>query len=305
MNSENMFSDYKHEVLRSYELKRNLGTLSSDLTHPSPGKIKRQCRVIFETRPAKNDMKILSDFFGHQANETEYLKSIKSFDVDKFKPVANFLKGDVKNPDERIIELVAWLIDFSPRPFKFGFAPEGTKTDGELPGGNLSEGLRDEELKNTLGGAGKLTLNQQPPKTKSPAHRFLAFRRPLFWAISLFVIAGIGISVKRPNTMNSLFSASTGCMYWTGENYTAIACDRDVSDTLVIGLNENKLDNFRKIVDLASISENDIGKVWYYKIRRDEIECYTGSGRHPVFPGKDLKPLTKYMYGKYILPLKK
>lgn len=301
-----MFSDYKIDVLDCYERKRKAGSLSSDLTHPSPGKIKRQCQVVFETRPAKTDMKIIADFFGHQESETEYLKAIRTIDVDKFRPLVSFVKGTVKDPDERIIELLAWLIDFKPRPFKFDYKSERINTDNDLSKVDSLAELTELEQQGISGGEGYVKMIPEMQGKSGWSKAALAIvKRPVFWVPASFVIATIRISLKRPEVISTFLGTSYGCMYWTGTNYTAVACDKVVADTLVIGLNESRLTNFRKIVDLASVDESDVGKVWYYKIHRDEIECYTGSGRHPELPEKHLKPLTKYMYDKYIYPLKK
>ena len=59
---------------------------------------------------------MLKEFFGMAVNEELSDLTIKKCDVDKFKPVCNFLRRK-NNTREKNIELLAWLIDFKPRPF--------------------------------------------------------------------------------------------------------------------------------------------------------------------------------------------
>ena len=45
-----------------------------------------------------------------------------------FRPVVNFMLRKTKKPDEKVIELLAWLINFEPRPFNYGkkYIPDDT-----------------------------------------------------------------------------------------------------------------------------------------------------------------------------------
>ncbi|MGE9310792.1 hypothetical protein ACLOAU_04080 [Niabella sp. CJ426] len=58
----------------------------------------------------------MKSFFECPLNEELHPSRIKRFDIDKFKPLQNFLKKPV-NTREKNIELLAWLIDFKFRPY--------------------------------------------------------------------------------------------------------------------------------------------------------------------------------------------
>ena len=90
--------------------------MSRYLDQPTPGKIKKASKFIIRERDHKNDLHILSTFF-NKPNDTNFILFLNKIDADKFKAVQNFLLGETKNPEEDLIEFVAWLIDFQPRPY--------------------------------------------------------------------------------------------------------------------------------------------------------------------------------------------
>lgn len=59
---------------------------------------------------------MLRSFLEKPDNEDISESAIRRFDPDKFKPLNNFLKKGT-NTDLKNIELLAWLIDFRPRPY--------------------------------------------------------------------------------------------------------------------------------------------------------------------------------------------
>ena len=115
-----MFASYKALVLNAYQKKRDEGKLSPSLERPTPAKLKEECITVFIERYSKKDDKTLKSFFGPIKEVDEYVKLIKRVDTTKFKPLDNFLKGKTSEPDEKNVALLAWLIDFEPRPFKYG-----------------------------------------------------------------------------------------------------------------------------------------------------------------------------------------
>ena len=94
---------------------------------------------------------------------------------------------------------------------------------------------------------------------------------------------------------------STQCMYWTGDQYQSVGCSVKVDHATVIALDKQKLVGLKRINRLDTITEKDLGKVWYVKIKQDSAEFYTDSGTYPLNTKKRLMPMTPYILNKYIL----
>lgn len=292
-----MFSDYKLEVLNYYEMERIAGSLSSDLTYPSPAKIRRQCRVVFETRAAKNDMKIIADFFGQQENDTEYLRVIRSFDVDKFRPVVNFIKGAVKDPDERVIELLAWLIDFRPRPYQFGFSTSEVKlglTETSPDPLGRSQELSNAEAEVIVGGQNDIANpvgRMEDIRTEKTGQPSIKNFKGAIIALSVAIAVAIGSFI--------FHKYNPECMYWDGHRYVAVECDVIVAGTDVIRLEETAIQNLKWITNADTISKKHIGKIWY--IRNDHmVELFTSGGLYPLDRKRRLFPLSKTIFNNYV-----
>lgn len=96
-----------------------------NLTHPTAAKLRNECLILFKRGLDRADTRMLKSFLGWSDKEEIYESAIKRFDPDKFKPLNNFLKKGIKT-DEKNIELLAWLIDFRPRPYsKYQFGSGG------------------------------------------------------------------------------------------------------------------------------------------------------------------------------------
>lgn len=115
-----MLEDYKKAVISNYHNKKEIGELSLNLSHPTPRKVKDECLIVLRSRTQKKDEPFIRDFFNSGVESNDYSHSITRFDVDKFRPLVKFLKGLIEDTDPRNVELLAWIIDFEPRPYKFG-----------------------------------------------------------------------------------------------------------------------------------------------------------------------------------------
>jgi hypothetical protein len=111
-----MIEKYKSEVLLCYEQKRDAGELTSSLTLPTPAKICKEVRLLLASACDNADLRTLKDFLELPFDKPFLDVAYKKWDVDKFKPLCTFLKRKI-NTREKNIELLAWLIDFRPRPF--------------------------------------------------------------------------------------------------------------------------------------------------------------------------------------------
>ncbi|RKR82859.1 hypothetical protein BDD43_3050 [Mucilaginibacter gracilis] len=111
-----MMEQYRADIWQFYQYKKSSGELSLNLKHPTAAKLRNECLLLFRKGLDKSDYRMLRSFLERPDKEEIYESSIRRFDPDKFKPLNNFLKKGT-NTDEKNIELLAWLIDFRPRPF--------------------------------------------------------------------------------------------------------------------------------------------------------------------------------------------
>ncbi len=130
-----MFSDYVTLVMQDYEKKRGENKVPPGLIHLSRAQMREDCIATCENRYSrKTDEIALQGFFGKGYDKGDALIKIKESVADKFRPLEYFLKGKTKEPGKRIIELLAWLIDFDQRPYELGKKYAVVETPPAEPG---------------------------------------------------------------------------------------------------------------------------------------------------------------------------
>lgn len=274
-----MFAIYQSLVLQDYETKRAANTLSSRLIHLTPAKLKAECGLVCTDRYLRKDEKTIKDFFDEGGDQVACLRAISRCEPDKFKPLVNFLRGSTSSTDEKNIELLAWLIEFEPRPYELG-----RKYD------SISD-IVQEKLPKAM----PMQIISRRP---TPNFRI----RGVIIGTIVLVAIGFGVYWPRSNQSTSLALTRQGaCMYWAGDHYQPIPCTQKLGDTLVIALDSEKLNHFKKITQPDTITARSKGMVWYIKINGN-IEYYTSDGYHPTYLDLRLHPITEYMIRKYIHP---
>lgn len=116
----NIIEDYKKAIRIQFEEAKNY-EYSSFLFRPSPAELKILCLLLFDKGLSKQDMEIFNAFF-RLDDHTRKRKQIENFNVDRLKPIGNFLMGKTKNTRIVCLDLIAVLVNFSPRPYKKFFA---------------------------------------------------------------------------------------------------------------------------------------------------------------------------------------
>lgn len=306
-----MFADYTKLILRDYEHKKAENQLPLNLSNPTPARLRDECLIACKERFYRKDEKTLRDFFGQTGDHAAYLRIINNCDINRFKPLINFLKKPTIRTDEKNIELLAWLIDFKPRPYEMGTVNIPDETGNEV--GGDSERPNDVGSEGVQNGAPEIYgAPPVPPSSKTsllPSKRKFYFKTEVFY-IGIVILGLIGVFIYRSNRddktaliMGHTMPTSGYCMYWAGDHYEPSPCTPKRGDTLLVDLDSAKLFRFKKITRPETITKDDIGRVAYIKLD-GRIEYYTDTGFHPVYTHKRLKPLTRYIYEKYILPLK-
>lgn len=305
------FEDYKNAVLLAYQKKKTEGTLPANLDRHTVANLKNECVDEFPTRYSKKDAETFKLLFGPANSSEEYFQKVKASDPNIFKPLNSFLKGNIGKTSERNIHLLAWLIDFEPRPFKpvdpylLGHNDNGTPepvpesdnpnspdadttTEDQEP--DIDKPTKTDDDNTTGLPPIDVLINGTGNKHWLFLSKFIRTRKTDL--IVLFTICVILILywMLKPKTM-----------YWDGNEYQSIAFYQDVdSPVLIVPLDAARLDHLKKIKNLKTIKRSDIGIVHYSKIDTI-VEFYNTGGKNPEDTTRWLHPMTKYMYEKYIL----
>ncbi len=300
-----MFPDYKNLILEDYRRKKEQNELPLSLLHLRRAMVRDECLKICEERFQPRDVKTLSDFFGFFNGKEECLRVIAGVDLDKFKPLINYINGDTASTNEKNIELLAWLIDFQPRPYEYGRKYVG------MDKGGMEEGVKEAgDAKQETGEKGGMEWGKidhvaatLPIAGITPLEPvgLVPRKKPglLKWLLpgAIAVVSVTGFSIMKFGDKPPV-DIPTSCMYWTGEQYKAIPCNTRTGNATVIALDTFQLNNFKKVMQPDSITLKSTGKLWYLK-RNKTLEVFTAPGNHPEELNKQLKPLSKYMIDKY------
>jgi hypothetical protein len=277
-----MFADYISLVVAVYQKKREAGVLPPALVHPSPARLRAACMAVCEDRFDRKDLSTLRTFFGQVSDKRTCLQAIDNLDTEKFKPLGNFLKGATTTPDDKIIEILAWLIDFTPRPYEFGrkYPEDRSEQKSIAQPSNSDEGM---------------------PAPKNPKALALRDKRHKSRRILLPLIVLILVAIGLYWLARKNHNGKEACMFWVGDHYQPIFCDGKAGSAFIIPLDSGKMVHFRKITREDTITEDALGSIWYANIN-GIYECYTAPGFHPIDTSLKLKLLTDYVLLKHIRP---
>ncbi|MCX2574062.1 hypothetical protein [Pedobacter sandarakinus] len=111
-----MPQDYQELVIATYKRKLTAGELSLSLSNPTTAKLKKECLKAYDQRYTPEDDDILSTFFNVDRIGNDFRNVISQSNTGAFRALLNHLSNDSIKTNERNSELLAWLIDFKPRP---------------------------------------------------------------------------------------------------------------------------------------------------------------------------------------------
>lgn len=280
--------DYTKAVLAHYRQKSVDKGLPLGMQQLTRRGLRAACHEVCRDKYKGTDEPILKAFFGAGYDQASCLQTIPRYDVDKFRPVVNFLKEETTNPDDKVVELVAWLVDFQPRPYdrRINYAKRLNES-ADSPWGSLDRDIEDPPAE--AGG-----ISAVPPSTQLEGEEKRKKKKRIIWTITITVAVGMTIYGLRSYKMPApIYIGHQACMYWNEDHYEPISC-QEHGDTLVVALDSNKLVHFRKITRPDTITANSIGTIWYARYRKD-YEFYTANGFHPIDPNLRLRPITEYI----------
>lgn len=274
------FKDYSNQIVKKIPIVRENDT-TGFLIKPSPAQLRNYCDFLFKNEISELDLKTFKSFFGATNKEEDVSVLIQQIDIDKFRPIQNYLEGKISNPSAIVIEMTSILIDFTPRPYA------NFKKRNEIQeNGFLNDELnRNKTIENT---------------------RFNKFNYKKIGIITLLSAGSISLGIFGVNNLkkNESFS-KPNCMQWQNDHFELVDCNliekNDLFFQSPIEVYNSELYKLKRIeVDKETVFFKD-GKavVFYIKINDSVLEYYNVPGFHPVY-NKPLRPITKYIIKKYI-----
>lgn len=266
-------SAYKKAVMKAFDRKAVDGKLPSELLSPTPAGIKSLAVKTCERRFNNKDSAILISFVNNRDDMAAYRAAFQTGSADQFRPLVNFLNDRTIDTHFKNIQLLAWLIDFNPRPFHANLIlPE----DGEEPiepGSYIPDGNKARRVK---------TKKQYPM---------------VLLVAALIIIIGLTSYLflkKQPEH----YTGHEGCMIWNDDHYEPTECNDHSSGKTLYPIKHDLVDYFKKINDPKALAPDS--KAWYGKYKGN-VEFFTDSGPYPLDTNRRVLPVTPHIYDKYIL----
>lgn len=133
------------------------------------------------------------------------------------------------------------------------------------------------------------------PTTSQKAMAFLKKNKITLIVILLFVV-GIGVY---------FYITRQRWMEWQDTHYVEVSFDsQKLNEGILKFYREERIEDFKRIIVNCSTQyfrKDGEVQIWYGKNKEGKLQYFTSHGLHPE-SGKTLKPITKYMIGKYICP---
>lgn len=284
--------EYETLVLAVFDHKKNNNELQQELVSPTAGNLKSEAAKVCARRFDPKDEIVLGSFFDAEPGKDGHYRAIQHCDYQVFRPLSDFLNHRERTTTFKNIQLLAWLIDFKPRPFNANL-----QTDDILR-------LHPEALMHTATVVPKdppapikepETKEETPPirkgKTISVTAQFKQklreiFSRRLTWMLGAATLFLIG--------MIWMMNDKGECMYWRDDHYVASPCGVPKADTPLVALDRTRLQGFRRVKHLDTLTRYSVGRLWWTRVG-NQIEIYSAGGKHPVYPDKTLKKVTDYV----------
>lgn len=288
------------------------------LIPPSPAQIRDYClRLCQGNTLSTDDLQVLNTFFKSHATDFNGLKTvIQNVDIDKCKPIQNFLNGKTTtSKNNAVIELIAVMYDYELRPYnkfrKSEVTPveEVNVSDKRLTPYSVEVEKGDEVKSEVI----EHTVVEETPPSKlftEPQTPITTSEKKKSKNKLLAIVAGIVLMVGGGTVANTILSTDK-CMKWEDDKYVAYDCGEATIQSFAgtksepIQYDKSIVDNFKQItVDCNTVFfKKNKPQVWFAKIGDNQHEYFSspGTGVHPTL-GKPLKAITQYHLNKYIYP---
>jgi hypothetical protein len=294
MMKKNTFKDYKLAIKEHFLIAQK-EDISGILANPSPAQMRNFCSLKCDKGISRRDEAVFRLFFETKEGD-DIKKSIERCNIDKFKPIISFLKGEKDGDNAKRVEMAACIVDYKPRPYHI-FANTSAQED--------KIGKPDENTDENDAATGEIDELDTNGHFRSPdkqsIHKQTWIEKHKVKTVVLFftlIISGLLIGKKTFKEKE--------CMQWNKDKYVEVDCLDDKQQNhlinTIVPVNKQLL-NFKKIevCDTTTFFRHDKPLVWYCKVN-GKLDFFNsiGTGFHPE-TGKALKPISQYIIEKYIL----
>jgi hypothetical protein len=302
-----MFEEYKKDLLKFYRIRKENHRLSVNLEEPGREKLRKECLDVFKRKNTPRDKDFIRSVFDPTDEYEDQVRSIEKFNLDRFRPLINFLKEEVKIiRDDKLIKLLAWLLDFPTYGDWRELSEEGLKLifDNAATGNNSTPPI-------IIFPPDEPPLPPDNPPTTPPPLENISFprfspRQIIIACTLLLSICSISFMIwERMVTSIRMPKADEKFMYWDGDHYEPVKAGEQEPGVTIIPLDLKKLNQQRKINLPDTMTKYSLGKVWY-KGRGKGHEFFTDSGIYPPDTSRRLLPLSSTIlryssYDRYLL----
>lgn len=269
------FKDYKKALLAHYDAIKS-EDVTGILLHPTPAQIRQLCNMKIDAGLNRVDEEVMRAFF--EIKKEDSLKiAIERCNIDKFRPIISFLKREKDTESSLRIELIAVLIDFSPRPYaKFS-------------------DLKNEPSKGEDSSTAEENTTADLPQTNKK-QKTNSFKKILYVLLGLIGLSSLGYFVK------DKLMPEKQCMQWQSDHYELLDCNSKISslynEASILPIDDSVL-LLKKVIitDTTTFFKGGKAIVWYCKVDGFP-ECFNGPGLHPI-TGNALRPISEYIIVKY------
>jgi|SRR6185437_7038525 len=275
-------NEYKLLVLADYDRKMAASLLTAELMLPTPGNLKAESVRICEKRFHPKDEILLRSFFNQKDDAASYRMAIQNDSAEVFKPLSNFLRDRSINTTLKNINLLAWLIDFEPRPYHPNLTAAGPNAKSSAPAPTSLSAVAN---------ADNLQSRSSHELVKRSSKRILFY----VLAVGGIALASYVIIYYKSHRL----TGREGCMIWDNDHYQPIDCSEKSLHMPMYPINHQLVDNFKKITRPDTLTPRSIGKVWYAKFN-GRVEFFTSSGPYPLDTNRRVLPMSDHILEKYV-----
>ena len=322
---------YAEEILKKYEEK-------AKLISPTRTDIKDACMARFSENTTIIDKEILRKFF-RASHEDDLFKTIEKCNPEKFRTIQNFLSKKTSNTSKKNLDLIAWLIDFNPRPYSLYRKPK-VGGDSGIDLGIDTTPKREENINDVTTGIAisnqleiipekeknvedeseveneSETGSKYEPKTEVKNN---SNSKKWIWATLSTIVISVLFFYNLNHFLNTtktndtktpleenLINPEQKCMVWADTEFILADCADSILpkfETKMIPYDTNLYENMKRVEvsrETKFFEPNNVTpRIWYVKISPGKYEYFTAAGIHPV-SGKPLNHITGNHIEKYI-----
>jgi hypothetical protein len=305
---------YAEDVLKKHEER-------AKLIEPTRTDIKEAFIARFSEKTKTRDIEVLRIFFKAR-REDDLSKKIENSNPEEFRTIQNFLTKKTGTTRKKNLDVIAWLIDFNPRPYNLYRKPSNSGDSGidiefdDDPGTEIAiiepepipEKEKEKERKDELELEVEVEVQQgtKPKKwiwiTVSSIVLFIG----LFYGVNYSSDSGKTNNETKPSEEKNATDVDKKCMAWAETVYKLVNCTESTHPnfkTEVIEYEEILFKNLKRVeVSIKTnffAPDNKTPLIWYYKVGRNKFEYFTSVGMHPIY-SEPLNKITQYHIDTYI-----